>query len=117
MIAAAAGRWHFAFGTALELAIGENCEAHAAIYERSGVLSDALLAGRRVPGVGMVRRLRLMDDVHPRPGHVVAAGFLRGLLRRAALAPVVALIHVMIVGDRNARPVARQLAPRPAVQI
>ena len=65
----------------------------------------------------MVRRLRLMHDVDPRPRHVVAACLLRGLLGRASFAPVVPLINVVIIGDGNARPIAGQLAPRPAVHV
>src|SRR5262245_42484170 len=98
VIAAAAGRWHLAFGPALELTVGENCEADPAIDERPRIDRDALLARRRVPRVGMVRGLRAVYHIDPRAGHVVAALLLRAGLRRPSFAPVVALINIMIVG-------------------
>src|SRR4051812_48566027 len=97
MVAAAARGWHFAFGAAFELAVGEDGEADAAIHEWSRIDGDALLYGCGVPRIGMVRGLRLVNHVDPAAGHVVAAGFLRRFLRRAPFAPVVALIDIVVV--------------------
>ena len=97
MVGAAPGRWDFAAGAGLVLPVREHRETHAAVREAAVVLQDAALARRRIVRVGMVRRLRAVDDVHPLGCHHVAARFLRGSLRRAAFAPDVALVDVVVV--------------------
>ena len=118
--AAGRGGRDLAVRAGLVLAIGEDREADAAVGERAVVADDPLLArlGRRV---GVVRGLDPMHGVDEVGGHLVAAlrlglgGVAGG--RGAALAPEVAVVDVVVVGDLDRRAVLHQLAPGPAVLI
>ena len=107
VIAPAAGRRHLSLRPRLELAVGDDREADPAVGQRPVIDANPLGDRFRVVGVGVVLGLRAIDDVDPGRGHLVAAGFLSGLLRPARLAPDVTLVDVVVVGDGNAGPVAR----------
>src|SRR5689334_6559723 len=98
MIAAVAGGRDLSLGAGFVLAVGEHGETHSAIGHRPVVIDCAALARRRVIRIRMMRSLRTMHHVHPLGGLIIAARLLRRLASVPALAPEVALIHVMVVG-------------------
>src|SRR5262249_22050729 len=115
MVTASAGRRHLPLRARLELAGGQDGENGPSVRERPEIDTDSLAGWRRVGGVRVVRCLDLVDDVDPGRRHLIAAAFLRTVPRRAPLAPDVALVDVVVVGNRDAGPIAQELSPGPTV--
>ncbi len=105
---------------ALELAVGEDREAHAPVNHVAVVDADVLVHGRRVEGVRVMGGVRAVNHVdHPRRLPVAAERRRApsGVHRLATLAPDVALEHVVVVRDAERRPVPHRLAKRPAEHV
>ena len=100
-----------ALGTGLELAVFEDREIQATEHQPREVDRDPLLHRRGIDGVGQVPGLLPLHHVHVRRRIVVAAvgaGLLQGTLSPGA--PEIRMAHIVVVGDRDNRPVAEHIA-------
>ena len=112
-------RVDFVFGAGLELAVFDDGKADSAVGHGPVIDSNALFDGRGVVRIGMMRRLHALDGVHPARVHGIAA---LGVVRHAvavasALAPDIALIHVVVVRQTERHAISHDLAESPTEHI
>ena len=101
----------FAERAALELAIFENGKVHSANPQAGKIHRDAALDGRGIDGIGQVPGLLALHLVHVVHGVEVApVGAIGSQTLLAVLAPEIAVAHIVIVRDADARTVAQDVA-------
>ena len=110
---------HASGGAALEFAVFNHREAHLPVNHVAIIHADALLDGRGVEGGRMMRGLRALHRVYKIRVHSITALVVVGhvFLRAAVLAPDVALINIVVVGQAKRRAVAHEVTESPAEEI